>query len=338
MEGPGTTGYFMSLLGVVTLVLLALAAVLFIVDPQGLTQGNAICSAGAKSKWVRPYKSIIAYREKPRAVILGSSRAEFGFDSGALSLLGQGPVLNLGVSGATIHDHAGLVADAKAGGRLEKAYIGLSLGLVGTERQPPPIQPISNALWPRAAYVMRGFANNEALRTLTQLGQGCRPLFAPDGAVTGQPFIQQIDGITRIRALRSIPASWRRIALTLERGDRNEITQSYQPTRQLLTELREHGVETIVYSEPLTQAIRASHGKAGLEEEFHRWTAETKAITENAGARFIDFNTPEIKAAMGLPFCPHGSIDCHFIDLTHYSPVIGRAMARELAKMSSQRE
>src|SRR3954470_392366 len=82
------------LLAAATAAMLALAAIAWVTDPFGLLRERAsaawTCTPGLRSDDERYVKPLLARVYQPRTILLGSSRAVWGFDPGSFRRESQG--------------------------------------------------------------------------------------------------------------------------------------------------------------------------------------------------------------------------------------------------------
>jgi hypothetical protein len=316
----------------VLLPVLALVGVgLLVVDPLGILGGNAICGAGAKSVLARPVKPIIAARARPRTVVIGTSRVAYGFDHEALARLGPPPAVNLGVEGAMIADYRPLLAQAMAGGKVERVYLGIDPNSLAGEGFAADVPFFADSWWPAGALILHGFFSREAVIGLARSIGDCRPHFDEHGAPVHAEDLRHFELLGPRPSVAQLERRFVRERVALERGDEHRRQARLAELRSLLRELRRRGIETVVFTAPQREDVLAAHARAGLAPVLQSWFEMTATLARAEGAAFVDMSSAPAVAALKLPPCPSGSIACHFPDRSHFSPVIGRAMARLLA-------
>ena len=305
---------------------LAMAATLLVVDPLGATDGNRLCGAGAKAHAAETAKLIVAHDRRPRTAIVGTSRVKWGFDRDALSELGAQPVVNLGVSGGLPANFSDALDEALAGGRLERAYIGVDFNLVHQLGGPVSSSGIAGSGFPRLERLRRAFFGYEALRSATSALRDCRPAFHVDGSPTREGY--------RERAQRTVDDERGLLVRRLRRsGGRSEEETSarYVELRSLIVRLRRQDVEVVLFSAPYRKELTDTFAEVGLDDDFAQFHAELSHLAHDEGAAFIDLHDPADVRMHGLRGCAGGGIACHYIDLTHYGPEFGRQIARSIA-------
>lgn len=305
-----------------------LAGAMLVVDPLGATDGNALCRAGAKNIYSSDFKALIASRMRPRTVVLGTSRLKLGFGEEALALLGPSPAVNLGVDAALPADFDSLSGEALAGGRLERAFIGIDFNTVHQWGAVPLMDPIAKARFPWLERWRRAFLGYEAFRALPSALRGCRPAFHGDGA----PVLNASGGIaaehgnyleSRSDIARGLRAN--------ERPGAETTTARLGQLQTLVADLRKRGVTVVVFSAPYQEGLLTVYDELGMRGRFERFHADVAQLARKERVAFVDLHSPAGVAALALPACPGGGIACHYLDLTHYSPLVGERIAAQLA-------
>jgi lysophospholipase L1-like esterase len=311
------------LIGALTL----LALVLVVVDPLGATAGNALCRAGAKGPNADDAREFIAHRTRPRIVVLGSSRVQWGFAADALERLGPDAV-NLGIGGGLPADFAALADEALAAGRLERVFIGVDFNSLHQVGGRAPARPAAMSPFPELERWRRAFLIYPALRAVPGLLLDCRPKFTPDGApvldAAGHPLLPSpeaaADRVGVAAALARLP-----------RPDPQRFASRMGELRALIRRLRRHDVEVVLFSAPYREELLEVFGKVGLRDDFDAFHTELARLAREEGVPLVDLHSPQAVATLNLPPCPDGGIGCHYLDLTHYSPLVGRQIAAQLA-------
>jgi hypothetical protein len=306
-----------------------LGGALLVVDPLGATSGNALCSAGAKNLDHAAAKSLVAYNRRPRTVVIGTSRVAKGFSRDAMAILGQAPVANLGISGGQPANFSVIADEALAGGRLERAFIGVDFSALH-QRDEPAIEPsIASATYPELERVRVAFLSEAALHSLIFAPFDCRPRQRRDGA--------PVEARVQADSAPDMQSEAARLDLSLERTDplRDErfITRLGQ-LRAMVRRLRRNNVEVVLFSAPYREELQALFSEHGLLDEFARFHAEVAQLAHEEGVRFVDLHDAGTRD-LGLPACPDGRIGCHYLDLTHYGPLVGERLAVALTSHSS---
>jgi len=127
---PGT--YLAIVLGIAAALVCAVLAVNLRLDPFGLAAPAAASAVDGVAEGARPgafWRKALSVREaKPRTVILGTSRAEFGLDPRHPGFTAQfQPVLNLALGALSIEQIRLLLIHADTGSPLSTAIIGLDM-------------------------------------------------------------------------------------------------------------------------------------------------------------------------------------------------------------------
>jgi hypothetical protein len=304
------------------------AAVVFVVDPLGAFGGNSACEAGPKTFASQGALPIMLYRQAPKVAVTGTSRAKRGFDHEALTLFGENAA-NLGVEGAQVADFRALTQAALAGGKLETVYIGIDFSSLHDLRNRPPAPPISASHWPDAEYPRFALFSSHALRGVADAWPDCRVRVHRDGSLVDpsdgiEPSGQDIEAMSREFLARKA---------AIDRGGRDHFEARLDELAATIASLRARDVDVVLFSAPYRGLLVQQFAKAGLAGEFAWWQEEMRQFSRDQGVQYFDFHSPEGIASLSLPPCKgSGGIDCHYLDLTHYSPVVGRAIARELAR------
>lgn len=301
-------------------------------DPLGATQGNSLCPAGAKTEDAGTTRALIAARLRPRTIVLGTSRVRMGFSEPALAQLGPAPVANLGTGGALPAEFAAFAGDALAGGRLERAYIGVDFNVLHQDDAADIAQPIADARFPALERLRRAFLSYDALTALPRALAGCRPALHPNGA----PLLRA-DG--RVDEASPEPARERARLLAHFRttsADDVLFAARMAELRDLVARLRRQRVEVVLFSAPYQENLLSLIAETGHRADFERFHAEVARLAHEQGVPFVDLHGEAAVRELRLPPCPGGGIGCHYSDLTHYVPLVGERIAGRLAAASGQ--
>ena len=305
-----------------------LMTVMLIVDPLGATGGNSVCPAGAKTLEPLSTKSLIAQRLRPRTIVLGTSRVKLGFGREELAILGPGPAANLGINAAIPADFASLADDALAGGQLERAFIGVDFN---TMHQPGAAglgAQIAAAEFPALERWRRAFLSFEALDALPAAIGDCRPVLHPDGT----PILEADDGSDGAVVPMDVDRAWLKSQLLTGPSNRAGFAARLEELRSLVAELRRHEVEVVLFSAPYQEDLVALFAETGRLRDFELFHAEIARLAREEDVGFVDLHSAAAIRELGLPPCPDGGIGCHYLDLTHFSPLVGERIARALAR------
>lgn len=306
--------------GIVASVLL-LVALILVVDPAGAGPGNAFCGRGAKSTESTYVKPLLPGILRPRTVIMGTSRVQFGFDGAALRQLEvAGPAANLGIAAALPSDWRQLGTSVLQNASQPVIYLGVDFNSA-YQRPNSPLAPQAEGLVARAFARLRGaWFSNQALQILPDalplcaVGYGTDGTFARAVDVNG-PMLGNLQTTERMKiGLRSVYTA-------------GLIDQRLAEIDSLLTQWQRAGATVVVFSAPYRPEAMQAYAEEGLTASFNRYHQRLHEIARSHSAAFVDFRSPEAVTSLHLVPCPQGGIGCHYYDLIHYRPEVGAAMA-----------
>jgi hypothetical protein len=329
-------------LAAATAAMLALAAIAWVTDPFGLLRERAFaawtCTPGLRSDDERYVKPLLARVYQPRTILLGSSRAVWGFDPGSFQRESQGRTANLALSAASFTEIDRLARQAVRDAPVERAWIGLDFGAFAFSE--PPRRDLTSP-WPirdsRATALRYGLLDPHALKAglavLTDLRACADPPFdglgfararGPYGSIAPAPPVLR-DAGTRARMVRQ----WREDS-GVEAGAYRE---RLQRLGTLIDALRSEGTETILYLSPSHSSYHAMVDAAGLAGRYRLWRADMAAIARRHGVLLVESDSPAFLRTVPVPGCSAPLEDCLFYDSTHFRPILGDAIVRAALAM-----
>lgn len=303
-----------------------LVALLLVVDPVGAGPGNALCAQGAKTTVGTYAKPLLPGILHPRTVILGTSRVQFGFDSAALATLQvRGPTANLGVPASLPSDWETLGASVLRSATRPVIYLGVDFN---SAYQPAnaPLDPQPDNAVARAFDRLRGaWFSNQALQSLPDALPLCAIGYHADGT-----YAREVDAHSPLLGNLYNTAQMREgIRWTYTPGI---VNQRLAQIDRLLAGFGRAGARVVVFSAPYRPEAMQAYRQEGLADEFALFHRRLQQIAQANQAAFVDFRSPRAIAELDLAPCPQGGIGCHFYDLSHYRPELGRAMAPALRR------
>lgn len=309
--------------GIVASVVLLVALVL-VVDPVGAGPGNALCAQGAKTTEGIYAKPLLPGIRQPQTVVMGTSRIQFGFDSAALDVLQvDGPTANLGIPAALPSDWQTLGAAVLQNARHPVIYIGVDFSSAYQRANAPLVPQPGNVVARTFARLRGAWFSNQALQILPDALPLCEVGYHADGT-----FAPEVD--VHSTMLGNLHTTER-----MRTGVRSVYTAGLVGQRLaeiggLLRQWNRAGAKVVVFSAPYRPEAMQAYREEGLAETFTLYHQRLQQIALANGAAFVDFRSPQAIADLDLAPCPQGGIGCHYYDLIHYRPELGRAMAPAL--------
>jgi hypothetical protein len=263
--------------------------------------------------------------------VIGTSRVAKGFSGQALTLLGPEPVANLGISGGLPRNYLVLADESLAGGSLERAFIGVDFNMLHQRNGPSRENAIATSRYPTIERMRTAFLSHDAMRTLASASLDCRPRLQRSGA----PVLAALEAERR-SDIGEAGRELRRILLQDDSARGTRFENRLGDLRDLVRRLREADVEVVLFSAPYREKLQAVFEEAGMRDEFERFHAEIAKLAHEEGVRFVDLHDADAVHELGLPACPNGGIGCHYLDLTHYDPLVGERVAVALNAHAGQ--
>jgi hypothetical protein len=306
------------------------------VDPTGLLRNAGLspglCGGGLLSADDRYAKPLLAASHRRSEILVGSSRVAFGFDRDAF---GDRPVANLGFAGADFTGVEAMVRHAAARGSVRRVWVGLDFGTFVQpgwwQEAPRPPDPREGEL---AIALRHGLfsrrAAAEALRSLVQVRPCLRPPLSVDGFRTDERHV--FPARVNPEARQAMIDAWS-IPRQLQARLLDEHLVRFDA---LLREMRGQGIEMIVFLSPTSPGYRSLVAQTGLTPLYARWRNALRSAAGRHDARLVESDSPAFLDSVTPPPCPVVPPDsCLFEDLTHYRPVVARAIVQAALRNGS---
>lgn len=340
---PGARRFLRRFLATSALLACAVLALTRLVDPYGMLSPPgpraSLCAPGIRVNDDRYLKPVMPRVHQPEEILLGSSRAVWGFSEQSFARRTGRRTANLALSSGSLDEIDRLARRAVADAPVRRVWIGLDFGafaLPGAEL--PPLNPVWRVADPDATALRYGLFDPHAMKA------GLLALADPAGCAD-PPFSRlgfaRNAGPYGTAASPTLPDARTRAALV--RRWRTE-TQAPSPVEgerlgrldALLSFLRSRGVEPMLFITPSHPVYHAMVAEAGLGARYRRWRAEIQATARRHGAILVLSDAPEFLRAAAPPGCPAPAL-CLFFDSTHFRPLVGDAIvAAALAARQSQ--
>jgi hypothetical protein len=325
------------LLATAALLAAAILGITWLVDPYGLLaargHGIALCTPGIRIDDDRYLKPLLSRLYQPEEILLGSSRARWGFREEYFTRRTGRRIVNLALNSASLEEIDRLARQAIADAPVRRVWIGVDFGAFAMpDRAAGPL----TAPWPvadqEATALRYGLLDPHALRAgLRALADpaSCQdPVFTPHGFIRGATP----DGDSPLPVL---PGPRQRAAVLQHwRFDAQALAAAYAGRMArldaLLAFLRQRGVAVVLFLTPSHPLYQAMLAEAGLAARHIRWREEVRALAARHGAMLVMSDTPAFLDSIRAPGCPANArpVDCLFYDTTHSRPVVGDAIVR----------
>ena len=295
---------------------LAVATFVLPADPYWLV-------AGAQTDRIRPAldlrmrfaKTVQLIERAPRRVLIGSSTVYRGLDPETID---DGvPTFNLGISSLRILEARRYVQHATRFAPVEDVVLGLDFFMFDADRRTEPgfdagLGSLDGSISSVIASTLSWHALQDAWR------------------VSGEAGPQ--DGIwQRSGHKRTFPRSAGSNSALLESAKREYEAMNPDPgpglaeLEALIAYCAERSVRLRIFFTPVHTSYMNTIALAGRSDDFVRWKAAVIALGERHGQKIVD-------ASLGNPavVSPLAASSRHYIDPSHYSPLVGAAVLHAL--------
>jgi hypothetical protein len=344
----GARRFLVRFLATAALLACALLALTWLVDPYGLRPagggGASLCAPGMKVNDDRYLKPVIARVHWPEEIILGSSRAVWGFSEQSFTARTGRRTANLALSSGSLEEIDLLARQAVADAPVRRVWIGLDFGafaLPGADPPPPArLWPIAD---PGATALRYGVFDPHAMKAgLLALAD---PAACRDPPFSALGFARSAGPYGRAPATRpNLPDPRTRAALVRRWRTEAEAPSPAYADRlarldALLSFLRSRRVEAILFITPSHPSYHAMVAEAGLSGLYRDWRGAIQARARRPGTILVMSDSPAFLRAVSAPACPARAApgDCLFYDATHFRPLVGDAIVGAALAMRQSR-
>ena len=309
----------------------AMLLLCWLVDPTGLLQQKGLspspCTPGIRTSDDRLVKPLLVSVLQPEEVIIGSSRTIFGFTAEAF---GGRDIVNLALSGATLSEIDRLARHAARTERTQRVWIGLDFGeFVTHETARDPLSEPStggNARWMAIRHgLLDQRALKGALRTILIEHACTDPFYRQDGFAARRTAVSDAAPRRKQYMLTGFARKWE-----AARSDRPRLyRERLRRLDRLLSDLRERRIAVVVYLGPVSHAYLSALRGSGLDPYFQRWPEDVGRLVRKHGGTFVPGQSEAFLNPVRDRVCrPAQSMDCLFLDATHFRPEVGAAIVR----------
>ena len=336
----------MQVIAAALLTLLLAGGVNFLVDPMGMffavrQPGINVYKPEVLNYW-RIALPLRAHLLRPEAAVLGSSRVLSGIDTAHPYFRGK-LTANLGLPSATLCDVADAFEVAAAGGRLERAVVGLDFFAANTARIGPDCGLGESLAHPWRLLLLTLVSSdtlNASLKTVTKQRRVDPAIWQPTpaGSASLHPdYVAKRGGLREmfIELERTYAGSYYLIPPTCDfRLDAADGSPGgVDHLRRLLRSAHAHRVELRLFFSPeharLIELARATR----LLERYRQWLASVDAVNREEAARagrapFILAlpDDPRWTTAVVPPRSDTLTQPSYFWDSSHYTRLVGNAI------------
>ena len=279
--------------------------------------------AGAQADRIRPAlesrmrfaKTVQLIERAPRRVLIGSSTVYRGLDPEAID--DALPTFNLGISSLRILEARRYVQHATRFAPVEEVVLGLDFFMFDAARRSEPgFDAALGGLDASIGSVLASTLSWHALRDAWRVSGDAAP---KDG-------IWQRNGHKR-----TFPRSAESNSALLESAAREYAAMNpdsgpgLAELEALITYCAERSVRLRIFFTPVHISYMNAIALAGRSDDFVRWKAAVIALGERHGQKIVD-------ASLGNPavVSPLAASSRHYIDPSHYSPLVGAAVLHAL--------
>jgi hypothetical protein len=304
----------------------------WLVDPYGLLAARgprpSVCVPGIRVNDDRYLKAVMPRVHQPKEVILGSSRAAWGFREEAFTRR----TANLALSSGSLEQIDRLARQAVADAPVERLWIGLDFGAFILPGAGPDtltrLWPIAD---PGATALRYGLLDPHAMKAgwlALADPAACRdPPFSLLGFARVGPYGRTPWSGPRLPDLRTRSAlvhNWREEA----RGGSSAYADRLGRLDALLSFLRSRRAEAMLFITPSHPVYHEMVAEAGLGGRYRRWRGDIQAIARRHDTILVLSDAPAFLRAVNAPDCPAPALPeyCLFYDSTHFRPVVGDAI------------
>jgi hypothetical protein len=316
----------------------------WLVDPYGLLAlrdpRSSVCLPGIRVNDDRYLKVVLPRVHQPEEIVLGSSRAVWGFREESFTRRTGRRTANLGLSSGSLEQIDRLARQAVADAPIERVWIGLDFGafiLPGAEAdtltRPWPIAG------PRATALRYGLLDPHAMKAgWLALAD---PVTCSDPPFSLLGFARNVGPYGRTpwsgprlpdaRTKAALIHNWRREAWRRSPVYADHLGQ----LDALLSFLRSRGVEAMLFITPSHSVYHDMVAEAGLTGRYLRWRRDIQAMARRHDTVLVMSDAPAFLRTVNASDCPAPAPPgyCLFYDSTHFRPVVGDAIVRAALAM-----
>lgn len=318
------------------LALLLLVVTTVLTDSRGLIAATfpgspRLCAPGADHS-PRELKPYLPLPLQPREILIGNSRVDAGFaESDAVALL-RGPVLNLGVEGATMYEAARLTRHAWSVAPVKRVWLLLDFTMFEDDNRSLAIPRPRD---PRLFAIRYGLLNSASLRRsleyLVDPSRCAEPLYTFTGFQNPLTGAERRSGnAATFRHNGEVYAATYRQWFARDAGQRRSHAGKQRALlRALIREARARGVQLVLFTAPVHPRYTQILEESGFGPDYRAWQRDVAALAAReggGGVAFFDLSRhPALLIGTTEPQCAEaGPPECAFYDPVHYRPALGR--------------